>query len=221
MKKDLFIIGTGETGRLAFEYFTHDSNYNVVGFLANKDYIKEPTFCGLNVYELEKIDNIVKDEFVFVAMSSGHLNRDRQKMYEFVKNKGYKFASYVSSKAFVWHDVEIGENCFILENNVLQSGVKIGNNVVLWSGNHVGHLTKIEDNCFVSSHVVISGFVNIGKNTFIGVNSSIADNVSIANDNFIGLGTVINKNTEENAVYVGNPAIKSPVAAKRLCKVKD
>ena len=77
-------------------------------------------------------------------------------------------ASYVSPRAFVWRNVKLGEHCFIFENNVLQPFVNIGDNVVLWSGNHIGHHSKIGDHCFVSSHVVVSGFCDIGANCFLG-----------------------------------------------------
>ena len=49
----------------------------------------------------------------------------------------------------------------ILENNVIQTNVSIGNNVILWSGNHVGHRSTIEDHVHMSSHCVISGFCTI------------------------------------------------------------
>lgn len=219
----LIIVGIGETARLAYEYFTFDSEYNVIAFAVNQEYIKADKYFDLPVVSLDELRQHynIKEYEIFVALGSGHLNRDRMKIYNEIKNIGYKCASYVSSKAFTWRDVEIGENCFILENNVLQSGVKIGNNVTLWSGNHIWHMTEIQDNCFISSHCVISGFCNIGKNCFLGVNSTFVDNINIADDNFIGLGTIINKNTEENSVYTGNPAEKSKVSAKRLCKVKD
>jgi acetyltransferase-like isoleucine patch superfamily enzyme len=70
----------------------------------------------------------------------------------------------------------------------------------------VGHQTVIADNAFVSSHVVISGYCEIGQNCFLGVNSCIANNVKIAQDCFIGMGAVINKDTEAQKVYVGNPS---------------
>jgi UDP-3-O-[3-hydroxymyristoyl] glucosamine N-acyltransferase len=134
---------------------------------------------------------------------------------------GYKMASYISSEAFVWKDVEVGDNCFILEGNVLQSFTKIGNNVTLWSGNHIGHESIIRDNCFISSHVVIAGACEIKENCFIGVNVSVADCVIIEKDNFVALGTVISKNTKENKVYRGNPAIATNVSAKRFFDVED
>lgn len=222
MKNKLVIVGVGETARLAYEYFKHDSDYEISAFAVNREYIKAENFCGLVVVAIEDLEQkyTPKDYKIFVALGSGHLNRDRTNLFQFFKNKGYECASYISSKAFVWHDVKIGENCFILENNVIQSGCAIGDNVTLWSGNHVGHLSRVDDNCFISSHVVISGQVRVGKNCFIGVNSAIADFVNIQDDNFIGLGTVINKTTETNGVYMGNPAVKSPVPATRFCKVK-
>src|SRR4030095_10659842 len=137
------------------------------------------------------------DYQAFAAVSYTQLNRVRAKLYQEAKRKGYQFVSYVSSRAFVCRNVEIGENCFIMENNVLQYSVRVGNNVVLWSGNHVGHQTVIKDNVFISSHVVVSGYCEVGENCFLGVNSSIANNIKIAKDCLIGMGAVINRDTEE------------------------
>src|SRR5918993_63663 len=91
------------------------------------------------------------------------------------KAKGYTPASYISPRAFVWRNAVIGEHCFIFEDNVVQPFVTIGDNVVLWSGNHVGHHSRVGSHTFVSSHVVISGFVEVGESTFLGVNASIAN----------------------------------------------
>lgn len=222
--KKLVIIGTGETALLAYEYFSRDSDCEVVAFSVNQEYIEDKNeLMGLPVVAVESLAESYPPQgcSAFVALASGHLNRDRTKMYNQMKMMGYKLASYVSSKAFVWHNVEIGDNCFILEDNTLQPFVKIGNNVTLWSGNHIGHRSIIRDNCFISSHVVISGFCEVKENCFIGVNASVADNVIIGKDNFISLGTVINRNTEENCIYKGNPAVISKVSSKRFCRVKE
>ena len=221
--KKLIIVGLGETAELAYEYFTKDSDYDVIAFAADKKYIIKNVFYGLPVFSLESILLQSKDyinTFFFVAISSGKLNYNRTEVYLKLKAHGLKFASYISSKAFVWDNVKIGENCFILENNVLQPFTKIGNNVVLWSGNHIGHRTVIDDNCFISSHVVISGYCRIGKNTFIGVNTSIADNIAIGKNNFITLGSVINKSTDDDTVLKGQFAEVMKISSLRLCKVK-
>jgi len=204
----IVIVGDGETAELAYEYFAHDSPHEVVAFSVEREYANKKELFGLPVVFFEDLEKLFApaEHSAFVAISYTKLNRVRARLYQETKRKGYELVSYVSSKAFVWHNVEIGENCFILENNVLQYAVRVGNNVVLWSGNHVGHQTVIEDNAFVSSHVVISGYCEIGQNCFLGVNSCIANNVKIAQDCLIGMGAVINKDTEAQKVYVGNPS---------------
>ena len=204
----LLIYGAGETAEIIADYFKMDSEFEVIGFCVDKEFIKTDIINDLPVFPFEDIveTHPPNEYWMFVAASFNKLNRIRQNMYEKAKLLGYKLATYVSSNAFIWHNSKIGENTFIFENNVIQYKVVIGNNCILWSGNHVGHQTIIKDNCFVSSHVVISGYCNIGENTFIGVNSSINDEISIGNDCILGNSTVVTKNLDNDGIYVGSPA---------------
>ena len=219
----IVIIGDGETAELAYEYFTYDSPHEVVGFAVETEYKKRDEFFGLPVVAFEEIEKHFNphDYQAFAAISYTQLNRVRTRIFRAVKEKGYTCASYVSSRAFVWHNVEIGENCFIFENNVIQYKVKIGDNVVLWSGNHIGHQTVIQDNVFISSHVVVSGYCEVGSNTFMGVNSSVANDVKIAPDNIIAMGAVITRHTEPRKIYMGNPGKASDKDSFRVMKVKE
>jgi sugar O-acyltransferase (sialic acid O-acetyltransferase NeuD family) len=165
----------------------------VVAFTANKEYIKQDVLMGLPIVPFEEIENNYnpQEHHFYAAITYGKLNEIRSLVCDQIKNKGYGLASYISSKAFVWKNVKLGEHVFIFENNVVQPFVEIGNNIVLWSGNHIGHHSKIGDNCFISSHVVVSGWCNIGKNCFIGVNSTIANNVKIGDECWISHGSII------------------------------
>jgi sugar O-acyltransferase (sialic acid O-acetyltransferase NeuD family) len=204
----IVLVGAGEQGEIAYEYFTHDSPHEVVGFAVEPQFRDQDELFGLPVIDLDQIaERFPPDTYrAFVSVSSTHLNRVRARLYRHVKELGYSCETYVSSHAFVWRDVEIGENTFIFENNVLQYGVSVGDNVILWSGNHVGHQTRIADDVFISSHVVISGFCEIGRSSFLGVNSCFADKTTVAADTVVGAGAVVVKNTKPGGVYVGNPA---------------
>lgn len=213
----IVIVGDGETAELAYEYFTHDSPHEVVAFAVESAYRKKAELFGLPVVAFEEVERLYPPPAhkAFVAVSYTKLNRVRARLFAEAKRKGYACVSYVSSRAFVWHNVEVGENCFVFENNVVQYAVKLGDNVVLWSGNHIGHQTVVKDNVFISSHVVVSGYCEVGENCFLGVNSSVANNVKIARDCLIGMGAVVHKDTEERKVYVGTPArpVKDSFAA--------
>ncbi len=207
--KKLVIIGDGEFAEIAYEYFTYDSEYEVVAFAVEKEYKKRNELFHLPVIEFESMqETYAEQEYeVFVAITYTQLNRVRTRLYESVRKMGYRCASYISSKAFVWHNVKIGQNTFIFEDNTIQYHVEIGNNVILWSGNHVGHRTVIEDNTWITSHVVISGFCHIGNSCFLGVNATLGDNVAIADDILLAAGALTVKNlTEKGKVYIGSPA---------------
>jgi acetyltransferase-like isoleucine patch superfamily enzyme len=135
---------------------------------------------------------------------------------------GYNFATYVSSKAFVWNSVKIGANCFILENNVLQHGVVIEDNCFLWSGNHIGHRSIIKKSSYIASHVVISGYCTVGARSFLGVNSVCSDQIFLAEDTFLAAGAVVHADTDPAGIYIGNPAKKKEkVTSLRYFKVKS
>lgn len=222
-EKKLIIIGTGETGLIAYEYFTYDSIYKVVAFSVNEKFLTQNEINGLPILPFETLElQYSPQEYeVFVAISSGKLNRNRTKVYKEAKAKGYKCATYISSKAFVWRNVDIGENCFIFENNTIQPFVKIGNNVILWSGNHIGHNTVIKDNCFISSQCVVSGFCEIGEYSFLGVNCTIEHNTKIAKDNFIGAGAIIRKDTKDRDFYQTEQTKLSKINTHKLFRIKE
>ncbi len=210
MNKKVVIFGIQDYAELAHYYLQNDSSYDVVAFCVNEEYLpSENKFKGLPIISFEEVDKIFpSDDFLFFApMSPKNMNQMRQRVYFDIKKKNYKLISYVSSKATIFGN-EIGENCFILEDNTLQPFTKIGNNVVLWSGNHIGHHSVIKDHVTFTSHVVMSGHCVIEENAFFGVNATLRDGLVIAKGSLIAMSAAVTKNTEEWGVYIGNPAKK-------------
>ena len=220
---NLIICGIGETADLAYEYFTHDSNYKVIGYAVNKQFISKKEHNNLPLHAIEELLNKFSPNNieVFIAISYTKLNRVRRNIFNQVKSLGFKCASYVSSAAFVWKTAKIGENCFIFENNVIQHNVEIGDNIIIWSGNHIGHQSVIQDHAYISSHCVISGFCNVGKQAFLGVNCTVNDHISIAEDTIIGSGSIINKNTIKGTVMISSPATKFTRSSYKTFKVNE
>lgn len=217
------IVGDSAFAEIAHEYFDADSEYEVVAFSVERPFLKGDEFRGLPVVAFEDLENELDPSlhYVYVATVYTQLNRLRARLATAAKAKGYSLASYVSSRAFVWRNVEIGEHCFIFEDNTVQPFVKIGSNVVIWSGNHIGHHSIIRDNCFIASHAVISGFCDVGKNSFVGVNATIANNVTVGQDNWVGPGIAIMKDTEAAALYKTGQPVPAKISSLRFFKVKD
>jgi sugar O-acyltransferase (sialic acid O-acetyltransferase NeuD family) len=221
-EKKIVIIGDSAFAEVAYECFTHDSPYEVVGFSVESQYQNKDTLFGLPIVAFEQLESHFdpKNVAFYAALVYTKLNRLRTRLYEAAKKKGFRPASYVSSGAFIWRNVELGEHVFIFEDNTVQPFVKIHDNVVLWSGNHIGHHSVVRSNVFIASHVVVSGFCDIGTNSFIGVNAAIANNVTIAEDNWIGSGVTLWRNTEPDQFYKIEPVKASSTSAKAHLKVE-
>jgi sugar O-acyltransferase (sialic acid O-acetyltransferase NeuD family) len=204
MTKRIVIFGTGEIGMLAKFYFDRDSDYEVVGFTADDEFVSADGIGNLPLVPFSKLtEKFPPSEVgVHVALSYKKLNQVRAEKYYAVKSLGYELPSYVCSKSVYWDDLCIGDNCFILENQTIQPTVKIGNNVMIWSGNHIGHGTVIGDHCYISSHVVIAGHVNIGGRSFLGINSAIKDFVSVGADTFVTMNATVTKDIKAGSVVV-------------------
>ena len=66
MNKKLVIVGAGEFAEIAYEYFTYDSDYEVVGFVVEKAYIKETKLFDKPVTPLENIlTDYPPEKFIF------------------------------------------------------------------------------------------------------------------------------------------------------------
>ncbi|MBF9046463.1 transferase [Rhodobacterales bacterium LSUCC0031] len=202
-KRQLLIFGSGTLGEVANYYFTNDSDYEVVGFVEMQEFMTPgAAVSGKPVYGWESVAETFSpsDVDLFVAIGYRKTNSIRRLRYEQVLAAGYTCASYISSKATNFSE-SIGSNCFILENNVLQPFTRIGNNVTLWSGNHIGHHSAIEDHCFVASHAVISGNCRIGESCFIGVNCCMHDGVTIGPKSVLGAGSIVADSCEPRSVF--------------------
>lgn len=206
MPKPLVIFGGGEIASLAKFYFENDSERKVEAFTVDDQFIEGNSLDGVPIVPFSEVTKLYPPSNFegHVALSYRNMNTVREQKYFAMKNAGYSLASYISSSVVRWHDLSHGDNCFILENQTLQPFVKLGNNVVLWSGNHIGHGSSIGDNTYVASHVVISGHVTIGKNCFIGVNATVRDFRKIGDNAFVGMSASVISDLADGSVIVAS-----------------
>lgn len=203
-KKKLIIIGNTTNAKLAHWFFEKDSEYEVVAFVVSQVYIKEKIWQGLPVVAFEEVEKLYPPfKFdAFVAVGYSNMNKIRENLYYQTKGKGYFLPNYISSKSTFLTEEPIGDNNLILEDNTIQPFVKIGNNNVIWSGNHIGHDTILQNHITITSHVVISGYCVIRDNCFLGVNATLHNEICLEKETLVAAGAIISKKTSEKAVYL-------------------
>lgn len=216
--QQIIVFGAGEIAELADFYFAHDSQYEVVGFTVDGNYMNRTEFRGRPVLPFEQVvEKFPPERYgLFVAVSYAKLNAVRAEKVAAARASGYRLVSYLSSRATVFPGFDLKENCFILEDNTIQPFASVGANVTLWSGNHIGHHSVIEDDVFLASQVVVSGGVRIGQGSFVGVNVTIRDHVTIGKRCVLGAGALVLENQADFSVVAPRGTERSPVPSTRL-----
>jgi sugar O-acyltransferase (sialic acid O-acetyltransferase NeuD family) len=196
----------------------HDSPYEVAGFTVDKAYLASDTLDDLPLVPFEDLENFYPpaDYQLIIPIGFQKINSIRRERYENAKQRGYDFINYVASSASVWPNLIIGENVLIYEHAIIQPFAKIGNNCIIRSGANVAHHCIVKDHAFVAAEAVMGSKTCVGEQAVLGLGSVVRDQINIANRSFVGAGAVVVKDTEEDAVYVGNPARKSSASSKEV-----
>ncbi len=218
MKQPLVIFGTGEFAEVAAVYFRHDSDYEPIAFTVDPDHITVDSFCGLPVFPFDTLESHIPPAAaeMFIAIGYSGLNRYRIEKVRAATARGYRLASYLSSRATTWPDFALGRNCFILEDNTIQPFTQIGDNTILWSGNHIGHHSRIGAHCYIAGHVVVAGRVSIGDGCFVGCRATLRDGIEVGDNCVIGMGSLIMKDAPPGSVYAPRATERSRVPSHRL-----
>jgi sugar O-acyltransferase (sialic acid O-acetyltransferase NeuD family) len=210
-ENEIVIFGTGEFAQEIFQYIEKFSKLKVVAFTIHKEFIKEKKLYEKPIIPFEEIENNYSPNEVSMIICIGFskMNKKRERVFLEVKKKNYKLENFIHPSNYIWDELEIGENCIILENNVIRPHVKIGNNVIIENNNVISHHCIIKDNCYITSQAIVAGHVTIESNCFLGINCTIRNRIKIEKESLIGAGAVILKNTKEKEVYSANTVMLS------------
>jgi UDP-3-O-[3-hydroxymyristoyl] glucosamine N-acyltransferase len=192
-ERKLIIVGDSVFAQVAYEFFTHDSCYEVVAFAVEREFLKRGELFGLPVVAFEQVEALYAPaaHSFYAAIVFRDRNRLRTRLYREAKGKGYAPASYVSSRALVHPRAEVGEHCLVCEATVVQPRARVMSNVVLWSGNYVGHHAVVGRNTFTLPHAVIGESARVGENCVVGPNAVVGAGATVADGSRLEAGELV------------------------------
>lgn len=219
---DIVIFGLGRQSSLAWYVYAHDSPHRVVAFTVDAAYRTETTLHGLPVVAFEALEAEYPPHGCVLCVPLGWrgMNRLRAERVAQARQRGFAFASYVSSRAQVWPDLQIGANCMIHDGAIVQPFARIGTNVIVRAGAVISHHATIGDHCFIAARAVVAGSATLGERCVLGLNCTICDGVTVAPGCFIGAGAVVSTDTAPGGVYTGRPARRRALPADSLGRVR-
>lgn len=215
------LFGIGRGADVAYRFLTRDSEHQICGFTVDRKLLDRETFHELPVVAFENVEQrFPPDEYkMLILVGYQRMNALRANKYLEGKQKGYAFISYVNSNFYRAEPLNIGENCFILDNQSISLDVKIGNNVVMWSSNHIGDLSLIGDHVWLASHVTIAAEVVVRPYCFLGIGATISNKVTLAEKTFVGANALVASDTVENSVWLAGKSERADVDSATFLRV--
>lgn len=198
------LFGTGRGADVAYRFLRSDTDHEICGFTVDRKHLRTDRFHDLSVVAFEEVAERFppSEHAMLVLLGYQEMNGLRARKYEEARAKGYQFISYANSHFCRPEPLSVGGNCFILDNQSISLDVKIGNNVVMWSSNHIGDLSLIEDHVWISSHVTIAAGVVAGAGSFLGVGATIGNNVRLGARTFVGANALVTSDTPDDSVWL-------------------
>jgi sugar O-acyltransferase (sialic acid O-acetyltransferase NeuD family) len=215
----LVILGCGNFGQTAHYFFVHDSDYDVSAFAVDAEFLQADSFQGVPVVAFEEVQERFPpdDHDLFVAVGLRDVSRKRAAKGIEAESKGYRLASYVSSRAVVPADLRVLPNTWIMETAHVHPYVTLGRNTIIWGRSTIGLKSSIGDDCWISGGIVGESVV-VGERTFIGLGATVASFLSIGKGNVIGAGALILKDTKDFEIYRGHASTPSRVPSTRFTR---
>lgn len=206
--KKIILAGNATTAMILQHYVNEDARYRIVSAVADDDFLASGENLGVPCVGMSSISTRFppNQHSVIMAAGYGDLNRTRESLFCRLKEMGYRIETYVHSDACVYTGHPLGEGCVILPGVVVEPGVKVGANTMVWSNVTLAHDSQVAENCWIAAGAVISGQAEVHRNTFIGVNATVVNKVSIGEFNVVGGGALMTKCTKPNTVHLARSA---------------
>ncbi len=217
----LFIFGKGLAAEVAASLIQgHHPSKRLAGFCVDDEYFDDGILLGLPTYRYSDIKKNSSEYTIFVANGYSNLNRFRMKILQRAIDDGFSTMS-INSQFDTWENIQVGENCLIVNRNSVQPHVKIGHNVFIWSGSTICHHCELKDNIWITAGAVVAGNTKIGSNVFIGANATIVSGIEIGDNSFIGAGVLVDKSLAPNSVVITKGMAPMSISSDYFSKFLD
>lgn len=206
--EDIIVVGAGGHAQIVIDIIEKQNKYNIIALVAGASELKDSLFGYPIKVGDDKLEFFYNQGITKIAIGVGGFrdNSVRKRIYEKVKEIGFKLPPLIHPSAVIGKSVQIGDGSVIFAGVVLNPLVNIGENSIVATSSSVDHETLIGNHVLISAGVTIGAFANIGDNSLIALGAKVISGIQISNNVLVAAGSVVVKNIEANKTVYGIPA---------------
>ena len=190
MKEKIVLIGGGGHCKSVIDVIEQENRYEIIGIVDTKENIGKKVLDYEVIAcddDLETIFETCKNAIITVGQIES--NKIRVKLFNKLKQIGFKLPVIISPFAYVSKYSFIGEGTVVMHQVLINANVKIGKNCIINTKALIEHDCVVEDNCHISTASVINGGVVVKENSFFGSNATSKQGIEI--NGFIKAGSLV------------------------------
>lgn len=182
MKKEkIVLIGGGGHCRSVIDVIELEGKYEIAGIIDKKELLGQDVL-GYKVIgcddDLEKL--FKKYKYAIVTVGQIQSNTLRVKLFDKLKDIGYKLPVIISPLAYVSKHSTVGDGTVVMHQALINSNVTVGKNCIINSKALIEHDCLVEDSCHISTASVLNGGVIVKEGTFFGSNATSKEGVKLS-----------------------------------------
>jgi sugar O-acyltransferase (sialic acid O-acetyltransferase NeuD family) len=203
---NLLIVGAGGHTRSCIDVIHASNRFTIQGLIGLGDQVGQ-TVLG---YQVIGSDNDFASfrsdcEFAFIGIGQIKTASVRQNIFSNLRDLGYSFPSFVSSRAYVSPFASLGAGTIVMPGGIIGPGAKVGENCIINSQALVEHDAVVGDHCHISTGARLNGSVTIDGGSFIGSGSILREGVKVGKNSLVGAGQTVLKDVPANSIVRGSP----------------
>jgi sugar O-acyltransferase (sialic acid O-acetyltransferase NeuD family) len=194
--KKIILFGGGGHCKSCIDVIENESKYKIIGIIDKKKFF----LLNYKVFAESYLNKkLIKNNYAFVTVGQIKNYKVRVKLFNRLKDLGFKIPSIISPSAYISKHAVIGKGTIIMHGVIVNAGAKIGNNCIINTNSLIEHDVVIGDHTHISTEATINGGAAIGNKVFVGSRSIIKDNISIGEHSVVGAGLYIKKNLKNDS----------------------
>lgn len=203
----VLIVGAGGHARVLLDSLRR-KGVSVAGFLAAESSSHGSLIAGVPVIGGD--DRLAGFPAATVVLANGIGSVDvperRREAFERLTGAGYNFLRIVDPAAFVGGDVELDDGVQVLAGAIVQTGARLGRNVVVNTGAIVEHDCVVDAHCHIATGACLGGAVVVETGCHVGSGATVIQGIRIGAGALIASGAVVAQDVAPGARVRGIPA---------------
>ena len=193
--KNIILLGAGGHCKSCIDVIEKENKYRILCIIDNNS--KKKKLFNYKIFS-ENFLLKKKNLLAFVAVGQIKNYRIRQKLFNKLLSLNFKIPFIISPLSYISPKASVGVGTIIMHGVIVNAGAQIGKNCIINTNSVIEHGVKIKDHTHISTGVIINGETVIGSKVFIGSGSVIANNIKINDYCIVGSGKTIKKDLQKN-----------------------